>query len=103
MNASSLRGVQWSLKMQTNSGINYNIVHENQSMSVDGIKGHLQGVEWEEILQAQPKEEMKNREMFHRKKREVINEETEDYLYAKVKKRGWSNIAPPRKISYLWF
>lgn len=64
--------------MQTNSGINYsNIFHENQGTSTDGItdpcanQGHLQGVEWEEIPQAQPKKEIKNREMFHRGKKKL--------------------------------
>lgn len=35
------RGVQWSIKMQVTSGINYsNIVHKNQGMRTDGIMGH---------------------------------------------------------------
>lgn len=45
---------------------------------MDGItdpcanQGHLQGVEWEKVLQAQPKEERKDREAFHREKKEKL-------------------------------
>lgn len=88
--------VQWSLKMQTNSGINYrNLVNENPCpwMAPCANQGHLQGAEWGQILQPQSKEKTNNREI---KINKVINVETEDYLYAKVKKRGWSNITPPQ-------
>lgn len=86
------RGVQWSVKMQTTSGINYsNIVHENQGMSMDGItdpwakQGHLQGVEWE--VRTPPGTAKRRKEKqgnVSQEKREVMNEKTEDYLYAKV-------------------
>lgn len=72
------RGVQWSIKMQTTSGINYsNIVHENQGMCIDGIMGHCAKQGQPAIRSGmrnkksyrhnQKKKRKKKREIFHRK------------------------------------